>query len=314
MPKPKRSYTAQELADLLALKFSDTRRFAVFPEVGNGTGWGVNSWIDLAVIHLWPSDGDIRKAIEIKVSRSDFLKELSNPTKNQWAKNAFHEFWFLTPKEGVIKDGELPDGVGWYYPRGDTICVGKHAKRTKPKESAEFMIAAFARAAQKHRERGIRDYKRTMKTSDPEYKYALMVQKTVSNFVMERGGHWLHKAETEAGIISILEKATLDAESQNRRKVVMDRLDKFKARMNDLLMEMIILSQIGFFERDDAGEFIVKQFGGKDELSLAAQRILATKKENSKNLFDRDRAKNSILVNQIMNAVREAIEEDGSGI
>lgn len=63
-------------------------------------------YIDAFAIALWPSTKFERVAYEIKVSRSDFLRELDNPTKRAAAVYLSNRFYFaLAP--GVLKDDDL---------------------------------------------------------------------------------------------------------------------------------------------------------------------------------------------------------------
>lgn len=81
MPKKaERKWKATELVDMLRIKYSGME-CAVFEQVANGTGAYTDSWIDVATIDLWPSRGYVRRAFEVKVSRSDFLNEIANPKK-----------------------------------------------------------------------------------------------------------------------------------------------------------------------------------------------------------------------------------------
>lgn len=50
-------------------------------------------------------------ALEVKVSRSDFLSELAHPPKREPAMAIAHRFAFVTPA-GLVKPGEIPEGLG----------------------------------------------------------------------------------------------------------------------------------------------------------------------------------------------------------
>lgn len=68
--------------------------------------------IDFLAVSLWPSRHFEVHGYEIKVSRSDWLKELKQPTK---ARNGMArcDFWYLAAPPGILKDGELPDRWGY---------------------------------------------------------------------------------------------------------------------------------------------------------------------------------------------------------
>ena len=78
----------------------------------NGSGWAaleeVKS-IDLLAVGCWRSTGYRWHGYEVKVSRSDWRRELAKPGKAQdWLCHA----WTVVTLPGIVKDGELPAGWG----------------------------------------------------------------------------------------------------------------------------------------------------------------------------------------------------------
>lgn len=73
---------------------------------------GRESYLDAFAMRCYPSKGLTRVALEVKVSRSDWLAELRNPEKRSTGMRLGNEFWFVAPA-GVIKPGEIPEGCGW---------------------------------------------------------------------------------------------------------------------------------------------------------------------------------------------------------
>lgn len=100
-----------DLEALIASKYP-LPEWAIFYELNKGVGWrGTEGRIDMAAINCWPSKHHTRVAFEMKRSRGDWLKELSNPTKRKWCEANFHETWFVVA-HGVAKDVEVPEGWG----------------------------------------------------------------------------------------------------------------------------------------------------------------------------------------------------------
>jgi hypothetical protein len=134
-----KQYTSTELIALLRKKYNTddiangNHPTLLFEQVANATGFDAGRWIDAAVFEMWPSHGFTRRAFEVKISRSDFLRELNNPAKYQWCFKYFHEFWYVAPKD-VIQVEELPSGAGWLYPAGSlgsgtTLIAAKYLNR-----------------------------------------------------------------------------------------------------------------------------------------------------------------------------------------
>lgn len=78
---------------------------------GTGTSREAGTRMDGWAINVWPSGGFVSIAYEIKVSRSDFLRELKDPYKREWALTFSDEFYFVAPI-GLIDRAELPPDCG----------------------------------------------------------------------------------------------------------------------------------------------------------------------------------------------------------
>lgn len=94
-----------------------------------------NRRIDLATFNTWPSKGGLRRAFEMKRSRSDFLRELDDPEKRKFAETYFHESWFVVT-QGVCDPAEVPEGWGLLVTtkNGDKLRRHRVARqRTDPK-------------------------------------------------------------------------------------------------------------------------------------------------------------------------------------
>ena len=87
--------------------------WAFFGDLRLGTGFRQDSaqTIDAFAVALWPSKGSGSYAYEIKVSRSDFLRELKQPLKRRLALRFSNMFWFVTP-EGLVRLEEVPIECG----------------------------------------------------------------------------------------------------------------------------------------------------------------------------------------------------------
>lgn len=77
-----------------------------------GRSTGPLRTIDFLALDLWESHGCVMIGHEVKVSRSDWLRELADPTKGEaWARWC-EQFYVVAPM-GVVRDrAELPPGWG----------------------------------------------------------------------------------------------------------------------------------------------------------------------------------------------------------
>lgn len=105
--------------------------------------------IDLFAIRAWRSrpKGHRRVAIEIKVSRSDLLSELSDPTKRAPFEKVSHQFFLACPA-GLCRLDEVPDGVGLIEvtERGCRVAVQAPLRDPAPLPP-EALVEAFRRAS-----------------------------------------------------------------------------------------------------------------------------------------------------------------------
>jgi hypothetical protein len=86
--------------------------WAVVTELKPSTGYaGENRRIDLFAIECAPSKGMPKHAVEVKVSRADWLRELKQPLKRRMAMAISNYFWIAAPA-GVVKPEELPPMCG----------------------------------------------------------------------------------------------------------------------------------------------------------------------------------------------------------
>jgi hypothetical protein len=103
-----RRYTA-------ASQGADDGRFAFATHVRSGAGFGDNYSVrtaDAVAMDLWPSKGLQLHGHEVKVSRSDWLTELKDPTKCEGVKRYMDRWWLVVPSMALVKREELPAGWG----------------------------------------------------------------------------------------------------------------------------------------------------------------------------------------------------------
>jgi hypothetical protein len=133
---------AIELLDKLRKTIWRDDAHAWLYEVGNATGWAANRHADALVVSCWPSRGLWVAGIEVKVSRSDWLRELKDPQKSDDIQAHCH-FWWLVTTPGIVREGELP--VTWGLIEVDKKHkIIKQAPRLKPVAlSMEFLAAVL---------------------------------------------------------------------------------------------------------------------------------------------------------------------------
>ena len=141
---------ASDVIDRLRIRFAPPRH-ALFVEVGNATGFDANRHLDALAVGLWPSEGMLVEGIEIKVSRSDWLRELKQPAKAGAIARFCDRFWAAVSDAKIVRDGELPTGWGLLVCTDDAcgVRVRVQAESLIAEPLSRTFIAAIARAAHK---------------------------------------------------------------------------------------------------------------------------------------------------------------------
>lgn len=135
-----------EVKSILRARFCSPE-WAIFFEVGDGTGSSQRRWADAVAMNMYPSRGLEIHGFEIKVSRSDWLRELKNPEKSSTVQQYCDRWWIVAPKD-IIKPGELPPTWGHYdvTPGGIRQLVAAPKLDAIPTTRA-FMAAMMRRAS-----------------------------------------------------------------------------------------------------------------------------------------------------------------------
>jgi hypothetical protein len=126
--------------------------WASFVELRDAAGYEAFRTLDFWAMHTWPSKGFLRVAVEIKVTRSDFLRELNEPGKRAGFEAISHEFYFAAPT-GLIKPAELPEGVGLLEATAKTLRAKMRAKQRQPADPDVSFVAVLLKAAAAERQR-----------------------------------------------------------------------------------------------------------------------------------------------------------------
>jgi hypothetical protein len=122
--------------------------WALFFEVGDATGAQHRRWADAVAMNMYPSRGTEIHGFEVKVSRSDWTKELKTPDKSGPVQQYCDRWWIVTPA-GIVKDGELPPTWGHYEvsPGGKIVQKVAAPKLEAVPVSRAFVASMLRRAS-----------------------------------------------------------------------------------------------------------------------------------------------------------------------
>lgn len=157
-------WTERMVLDLLHQRYSKVHpgngpRYVVAEHVRNCCGFGGYGGnpplrtADAIVVDLWPSSGNLLHGFEVKVSRSDWLTELRDPSKAE-AFRPYCDHWWLVVSDAQIAHDGVPDGWGLLAVGRDGVLRVRRAAPKLTREPMPFgMTAALLRAAVKTAER-----------------------------------------------------------------------------------------------------------------------------------------------------------------
>jgi hypothetical protein len=129
MPE-KVGWSEEVIFSKLKLQYEE-REWVLLPQVRAGTGGYVQRTADAIAINCWRSRGMVLHGFEFKSRRSDWLRELKAPEKQE---------------EGIYKDlvkrEEVPDTWGFARPKGDKLEIVVKAPKLKPVELDRPFVAS----------------------------------------------------------------------------------------------------------------------------------------------------------------------------
>ena len=148
---------AHELRVALRVHFPSPAH-VVLEEVRSQTGYAARGqrerYADALVCSCWPSRGLWLAGVEIKVSRSDWQRELAAPNKSA-AIQRWCEYWWIAAPAGIVLEGELP--VTWGLleydaasRRKDKFVVRVKAPALTPEPMSIAFIASVLRSVTEH--------------------------------------------------------------------------------------------------------------------------------------------------------------------
>ena len=108
--------TASAIADALEAHFVDPKDPTSGVTLREVTAPGSQRRIDVLAVSLWASRGYGIDAVEIKVDRADYQREISNPAKAEPWWKCSNRFWIAAPSTLVADPAVLPPGWGLLVP------------------------------------------------------------------------------------------------------------------------------------------------------------------------------------------------------
>lgn len=144
--QPDSKVTADTLRALLRRKYP-ADQYAMLYEVRDAAGHGASNSADVLMVGLWPSRGCMLEGMEIKVSRSDWLRELKRPQKAEAFVGYCDRWWVVAASPDLVKPNELPPTWGLMAVKARGLSVITQAPALTPKPVDRSLLAAMLKRA-----------------------------------------------------------------------------------------------------------------------------------------------------------------------
>lgn len=132
---------ALELYKRLGEKYPVRRGYVLESEVQIDKGRTIRR-ADAIAIGVWRSVGLLKGVgFEIKVSRSDWLRELDQVEKAEALIRQCREFYLVVSDPKLIVDGELPDGWGLMVPSGKRLRIARRSAKNNEAELDRYVVS-----------------------------------------------------------------------------------------------------------------------------------------------------------------------------
>lgn len=121
--------------------------WATFFEVRDAAGFNSKRSADAVTMGLWPSRGLELTGFEVKVTRSDWLRELKDPAKSGPVQDYCDRWYVAVADDTIVHGEELPKTWGLMVLRGGKLVTKVEAPKLEPKPLTKTFMAALLRRA-----------------------------------------------------------------------------------------------------------------------------------------------------------------------
>lgn len=143
--------TERAMLDLLHSRYgarnpANVARYVCAEHVRNRAGFDAYRTADFIAMDLWPSSGLLLHGHEIKVSRTDWLRELADPGKAEAFMRFMDRWWLVVPDERIVRE-DLPEGWGLLVQKRQRLSVAVPAPALSPDPVPKTLLAPLLRSA-----------------------------------------------------------------------------------------------------------------------------------------------------------------------
>lgn len=145
----RKALSAADLYGLLEHRYHG-EGWALFGEIQDATGARSTRAADALAMSLWPSRGLEVHGFEIKVSRSDLVRELRDPAKSAPIQRYCDRWWLVLADASMLQPGECPPTWGVLVAKGKRLEQLVAAPTLDATPIDRRFLASILRQARRH--------------------------------------------------------------------------------------------------------------------------------------------------------------------
>lgn len=138
--------TTGAVLDLIEARFSERGEHVVLFDVPNVVGMQQSRRCDAIAIGMWKRSGYLIHGFEVKVSRSDWLREVKDTTKADPFIPHVDRWWLVTGDIDIARPAEIPEYWGWMNASKTGLRVQRPPKPLNTEPHADTIARAWAYA------------------------------------------------------------------------------------------------------------------------------------------------------------------------
>ncbi len=145
--RPETPITSAGVVNLLRERYSPGVHITL-EEVRDAAGFSASRSCDVLSLGTWPSRGLTLRGFEVKVSRSDWLREVRDPSKAETFAPYCDEWYIAAGSSKIVQMDELPETWGLLVVKGSRLeCVKAATKNANPEPIDRGLLVALLKRA-----------------------------------------------------------------------------------------------------------------------------------------------------------------------
>lgn len=167
---PVKSFSTAEINQMLWNRYTEKGEHVFLFDVPNIVGVNSSRRCDGVAVGMWGSSGRLIQGFEVKMSRSDWLREVKDVSKADPFIEQCDRWWLVTGHVSIAKPEEVPAAWGWMVATKSGLRIQRPASPLPQPDHVMKRLWAFAliRRAAERRDPNSQEFKITLAKATAE--------------------------------------------------------------------------------------------------------------------------------------------------